>query len=236
MRDAVRAEALPFTERFEGSVPYMYLDVGGQATGFVPAVSVGYGFLIDPMADALPLPWVHKIDGTPATRPEVVAEWTTVKGATKFAKLGGGAIQWKALTTLVLSPAGMLSLFQQHLAGNEVELRKFFLGWDTFPANAQLAIVSMAWACGGAFAVEFPRFTKAANAGDWATCAGPDGCADTNLAARGEAWMRDGTPGQLKANENPGLRPRNLANKLLFHAAADGGDPSGIVPIYGLTS
>lgn len=216
------------TERFEGSVPYMYLDVGGQATGFVPAVSVGYGFLIDPMASALPLPWAHKIDGTSATRPEIVSEWNTVKAATKFAKLGGGAIQWRALTSLVLSDAGMLALFNAKLGADEIELRKFFPAWDTFPANAQLAVFSMAWACGGAFASLFPKFTRAANAGDWLTCAGPAGCADTDLTARGQAWMRDGTPGQLKANENPGLRPRNLTNKKLFEAAAAGGDPNAL--------
>jgi len=62
----------------------------------------------------------------------------------------------------------------------------------------------MAWAVGPSFASKFPNFTRSANAGRWWECAESGKIRDHGL---------DGTP-------NPGVIPRNKANKLCFENAA----------------
>lgn len=195
MRAAVRGAFPAFTSRFEGRLPFMYLDVLGLVT-------TGVGNLIDPMAAALALPWLHKLDATPATRPEVVAEWNIVKNAQPMRKLGGGA--FARLTTLMLSDAAIDELVQGRLALNESQVRVGYSDWDTFPADAQMAMLSMCWAMGAGRiipgpAFQYPQFRAAVLNGDWARAS--DQC------KMGEAG-------------NPGLVPRNVTNRKLFLAAA----------------
>ena len=58
MRGAVRAAVLEFTARFEGSLPFMYLDFHHKGDGTLdPLVTTGRGNLIDPLGAALRLPW-----------------------------------------------------------------------------------------------------------------------------------------------------------------------------------
>lgn len=224
MRAVVRAAFPAFNKPFEGRLPFMYLDVKGLVT-------TGVGNLIDPMADALGLPWRHKLDGLPATRAEIVADWNTVKAAQALRRLGGG--HFAQLTKLYLDEDAIDALVLRRLDANEAGLRKGYPGWDSFPAPAQLAIHSMAWGLGTGRLVPgstflFPHFRAAANSENWATCAGPPGCADTDPSCRGEAWIEgNGLPGPNPAN--PGLHPRNLANRELFFQAAAGADPDLLV-------
>ena len=60
------------------------------------------------------------------------------------------------------------------------------------------------------------------------TCAGPEGDASADPSCRGEAWLND--------TGNPGLRPRNMANKILFENASRTTDPSNLVWPGALTS
>lgn len=216
MRPAVAAVAVKFMARFEGYCPWMYLDIRGLVT-------TGRGDLIDPVAPALVLPWTH-LDGTPANTDDVQNEWRAVKAMQERRKAGGGA--FATLTKLRLTKETIDAMDAAKLARFELVLRTYFPGWDAWPADAQLATLSMAWAAGPAFSPGFPHFTAAVNAGQWDVAAGPEGDADTDIAVRGEAWLRDGTPGQATANENPGLRPRNLANRALFRAAVMTTDPT----------
>ena len=57
MYASVRSNFISFTTPLEGSIAYMYLDVKEYLT-------IGIGNLIDPVALALPLPFVHKSEGT----------------------------------------------------------------------------------------------------------------------------------------------------------------------------
>lgn len=196
MRDAVRAAVRGFTDRFESTVPWMYLDVRGLVT-------VAIGNLIDPLPLAIGLPFLHG-DGSPATREEIAAEWGRVKSFQSRASAGGG--WFREVTTLHLAADGIARVFQSRLNLNEVYLRRRFAGYDAWPADAQLGVISMAWAEGPAF--DFPRFEAAALKQDFSTC---------SL----ECHMADAT--------NPGLRPRNLATAVLFANAAavlaSGDDP-----------
>jgi hypothetical protein len=220
MRQAVHDAFPAFTDKFEGKVSWMYLDVLGLVT-------TGRGNLIDPVTPALALPWKQAITGgnfgALATRDQVVSEWMRVKALQSMKNRGGGA--FSSVTTLRLASDDIDALTAQKLAENEEMLKKSFPGFDNWCADAQLALFSMAWAMGAGFSRLFPIFTSQGNGGHYLLCAGPPGDARVDLAARGSSWMRDGTPGQATANENPGLRPRNLANKVLWTNAQYSQDP-----------
>lgn len=196
MRQSVNDAFVHFTSRFEGVVPWLYLDVRGLVT-------IAIGNLVDPIARALDLPLLHA-DGTIAPRDEIAAEWNTVKAHADLAPAGGLAFQ--AVTKLHLSPEGVANVVMRRLVLNDTQIRARFSDYETWPADAQLGILSMAWAAGSSF--HFPRFEAACRALNFAT-------------ASIECHMSDA--------DNPGLRPRNTANEALFENAANvirtGADP-----------
>jgi hypothetical protein len=201
VRDSVRAYFRTFTERFEGSLPFMYLDVLGLVT-------TGIGNLIDPVSLALVLPWTHKADGSPATRDQVVQEWMRVKALQAWRGYGGKYYGDGAY--LELTPGGVTCLVLDKLAQNEVILQRRFPDWEAWPADAQLGTLSIAWAAGPAWVA--PHFDGFARNLDFQPIAGKPGDAAQDPSCRGEAWLKD--------DGNPGLRPRNLANRILFQNAA----------------
>ena len=228
MRQAVYDAVAAFMDKFEGKLPWMYLDQAKKQPGHAEnLVTTARGNLIDPITAALNLPWKQAFTGgnfgALATRDQVVAEWMLVKALQSMADRGGGA--FSKVTTLRLAPEDMDELLFQKLAENEEMLRTSFPNLDDWCADAQLALFSMAWAMGAGFSRLFPIFTSQVNGGHYLLCAGLPGDARVDLAARGSSWMRDGTPGQATANENPGLRPRNLANKVLWTNAQYSQDP-----------
>jgi hypothetical protein len=129
-----------------------------------------------------------------------------VKARTDLYLAGGGA--FAPLTNLRLTESAIDNLVQGKATDNEIELRKHFPDYDDLPADAQLGVLSMAWAMGADFAPGYPKFTAAVNACDFVECA-----AQCSMDATG----------------NPGLRPRNTADVKLFTAAAavvsNHGDP-----------
>src|SRR6185369_2729416 len=126
---------------------------------------------------------------------EVADAWTKVHDAQSYAKLGGGNAYWAHLTSLRLDHDGIAQLVKSKLAANEEILKKRFPAWESWPADAQLGTLSMAWAMGPNF--NFPRFQAAV------TQLIPDFRAAAAESKMGEAG-------------NPGLVPRNLANRALF--------------------
>ena len=187
MKDAVRAAWLDFSIRFEGYVPWLYLDVLGLVT-------IGVGNLVDPLALALELPFVHR-DGSPASREEVWSAWFAVKNRQDLAKRGH--LAFEALTHVRMTREGVEKLVLGKLVQNELVLVQRWPGWHEWPADAQLGALSMAWAAGPKFYA--PKFTAAAAAKDFLTCAKECRFQDAN---------------------NPGLRPRNDANQVCFQNAA----------------
>lgn len=186
MKPSVRAAFVPFTSPLEGVVPYLYLDVKGLVT-------VGIGNLVDPIQYALPLPFLHP-DGRPASRDEIAAEWLRVKSDPHAARQGH--LRAKAITTLRLDAAGIDLVVSRKLAQNDDHLRRRFADYDDWPADAQLATLSMAWACGPAF--RFPLLEAALKARDFYLAA--DEC-------------------HINEAGNPGIVPRNVANKVLYRNA-----------------
>lgn len=193
MKPEVAAQFPGFTERFEGHCSWLYCDVKGLVT-------TGRGNLVDaspgpnPEASALVLPWLNA-DGSGASHSDIEAAWHAVKARQDLKLHGGGA--YKLLTTIRLSEAAIDALTTSKMLEMESELKARFAGWEDMPAPAQLGVLSMAWACGPAF--HFPKFEAALRAGDFYTCA---------LECR------------MDETGNPGLIPRNAANRALFLKAA----------------
>ena len=218
MYPSVRSRFRAFTQRFEGDVPYMYADIKGLVT-------VGVGNLIDPVSVAQALPFQFKskpagqrivpgVAGARATADQITAEWQRVKHAVEPGHSQDGAPQsnvfghqhYESLTDLELNPEAIGALVGGRLAKNE----RILLSWPEFqdlalwPADAQLGLLSMAWAigpgqrAGGGFML-FPRFRQACAAQRF------------DLAAH-HCHIRD--------IDNAGVTPRNEANKTLFVNAA----------------
>ena len=164
-------------------------------------VTTGIGNLIDPAQHALRLPWVLKDTGTPASQSSIAADWMNVKGRPVLAQQGYRAAE--QYTRCRLTDEGIDQLVLGKLDEFAGVLAGRFPNFDLWPADAQLGALSMAWACGPAF--RFPAWEAAANAGDWATAA------------------RECT---INEKGNPGLIPRNRANRILFGNAALAADPA----------
>jgi GH24 family phage-related lysozyme (muramidase) len=192
MHKSVKEAFYGFTEKFEGAVPWMYLDIKGLVT-------VAVGNLIDPITLVRGLPFINMKTLSSATKDEIEAEWHLIKSNTQLAKKGHKAAE--KLAKLRMTTQGMSNLVNSRLAQNESYLRIRFPKLDEWPADAQLALFSMAWAMGPAF--KFATFEKALNAGKFDVY---------DASGRHLCWMND--------TNNPGLRPRNIANVKLFENAA----------------
>lgn len=167
----------------------MYLDVKGLVT-------TGVGNLIDSVYQAQQLPWKRK-DGTRASSIEIANEWQILKMRQDLSRL-----HYKHagnLCDLRLTDADIDALVARKLESNSEEIAEHFPGWPTFPADAQLAILSLAWAVGPSFAPKWPNLSEAIRAKDWVACA-------SHMV--------------IKSEGNPGVIPRNQLNREHLIAAA----------------
>lgn len=198
MHPIVKNRFRQFNEPLEGVVRYMYLDVKGLVT-------VGVGNLIDPLSAALDLPFRYKNKpgvtnpGQLASKADIEAEWKLIKGKTYLAQKGHRACE--PLTKLELNDASIDTLINNRLLQNESFLKRQqpFKDFDQWPADAQLSLLSMAWAMGPGFAAKWPRFSSVCKIMDFDAAA--ENCRMSEVG-------------------NPGVAPRNRANKRLFQNAA----------------
>lgn len=189
MKNSVIQAFPSFTTNLEGNINWMYLDVKGLVT-------TGKGNLIDPVVLAVLLPFMKR-DSSKATRQEIVNEWQKMKTNTYLAKAGANAA--KRIASLFLAPSAVDALVLRQLLLNEKVLVAHFPEWNSWPADAQLGVCSMAWAMGPEFVHKFPRFAQACKKNDWKT-------------ASLECTMN--------TTNNPGLVPRNHLDRKLFECAA----------------
>jgi GH24 family phage-related lysozyme (muramidase) len=196
----VRSAFPAFTQQFEGYVNVMYLD-----THEPPLVTIGVGNLIDPVSEAVKLPFVlspyvgfyakgaaSTMGQRLATPAEITEEWAKVKSRTDLAH--DATEVWYSIASMFLTNYAIDALVLSRFDANDAILSGLYGPIDgAVRPNAWLALHSMAWAMGPWF--NFPRFKRAFLARDWATCSV-------------ECHMDD--------TKNPGLKPRNEANRELF--------------------
>lgn len=179
MRDGVRDIWLDFNTPLEARLPYMYLDSKGYVT-------TGIGNLIDSTKLPLTAPtdaersaslatvgrmtWLRNSDGGSAGSDEIAAEWDTVKSRMDLAPRGGGHFA-PPVTTLSIDDDEIDRIVFERLDQMEAFLKKRppFADFDSWPADAQLGVLSMAWGMGPAF--NFPRFQGFAAVEDWENAA-----------------------------------------------------------------
>jgi len=199
MQSVVRDAWRRFNEPLEGLTNWMYLDVKGLVT-------TGMGNLIDPVETALCLTW-YAADETIATLESVQSEWNRIKNERSLAHWGAQAAS--RVATLRLDDADIETLILDRLDRDEAILKAnpAFADFDDWPADAQLGLLSMSWALGPGFGPRFPHFSCACAAGDFATAA--QDCAISTMG-------------------NPGVAPRNAANRQAFLFAASASDPTAL--------
>lgn len=190
MRQSVRDGFVPFTAPLEGVCHHMYLDVKGLVTTAI-------GNLIDPVGMALPLPWTVKGQDVRASRAEVLAEWQRVKSMQDKRMYGGNHKVFRDSAQLVLTDIGIKQVVMGKLDEMDRYLAARFPAYPEWPADAQLATLSMSWACGPAF--DFPRLVGALRQQNFLLAV--DHC-------------------HISEAGNPGIVPRNEANKLAYSNAA----------------
>jgi GH24 family phage-related lysozyme (muramidase) len=198
MRDAVPAIWIRYNRDLEGIITSMYADDLGLVT-------TGMGNLIDPIDLAITLPWKLP-GGIPAAAPVIQRAWHAVKNDPKCAKSGWKYASQIPANNVRLDIADVEDLIEKKLQQHDMFIASRFPDWEARPADAQLAVHSMAWAMGPAFFRKFPKFTLAFGKGDYATCAS-----------------------ECKISPEHGtIVERNRRNKALFLAAAAGGDPESV--------
>lgn len=179
-----------FSAPLEGRVPTMYCDCLGLIT-------TGVGNLINTLTQAEALPWKLS-DGSPAPLESVRADWHKLHDNAQYYAKRAWFVYSKTMLCH-LDEAGIDALVRRTLASNEAIIKKRFPEWDSFPADAQLAIMSIAWAVGAGFYQKFGNLAKCIGAQDW------EGCVATC---------------KIREDGNPGVVPRNAKNRFCFHNAA----------------
>jgi hypothetical protein len=205
LRSVVVENFREISKGYEGEVPWMYLD-----THVPPLVTVAVGNLIDPVSEALKLPFVHE-DGTRASMGEIAAEWQTIKQHTELAHQG--YLRAKAFCKLHLTDDAIDSLVREKLAANWTFMcgkYSCFANAASWPAAAQLAASLMAWAVGAGFPGIFKNWAVQAAQQNWGEqIVGADGKPTGKYTGcAGTCW--------INATNNPGVIPRNKANIGLF--------------------
>lgn len=198
MRASTRSSFFGFTIGFEGKVSFMYLDILGLVTTAI-------GILCDSKPAVRTMPWFRQ-DGTPATQSDIDADWDRVKARQDMKMRGGMA--FASVAQLRLHDDGIEQVVLAKLDVMEGELKKQYTDWESWPADAQLATLSMSWACGPWFGNSFKTLKTALLAQDWAGAA-----ANCHMNTNGP----DGVPGT--SDDNRGLIPRNTANVVLYKNA-----------------
>lgn len=188
---AVRNAFRGFTENLEGRTRNPYADVKGLPT-------VAFGCLITPIELALMLDW--RIGDRRATEAEVRNDWATINA---IGENNRTAANQASLTSIRLSDDAVEALLWRRFDANVSWLvRHSMPGLASFPADAQLGIMSTVWAIGCDFQrtnPPRPELIDACNRGDW-------------LVAKDHS--------RLTEKGNAGVAARNAASALCFENAA----------------
>ena len=152
-------EAIAALRRFEGSIPWMYLDTVGKVT-------IGVGMMLPSLEAARSLPFMF--GDRAATLEEIGREYQRVSAM----KPGLLARVYRKASGLTLSEETINERLQHTLLGFEGYLRSHIPSYDTLPDAAKLGLLDMIYNLGpGKLFSQYPRLLKAIAAGDWSGAA-----------------------------------------------------------------
>lgn len=143
-------------EKYEGNVPHMYLD----SKGFV---TVGVGHLISSVAAAQKLAFKTE-KNLPASAADIKLDYEAVKKqpANRVASF------YKKHTKLILPSVEIDKLTNKHIESFESELKRIYIGFDTFPSEVKLALFDLIFNLGMTnLNNRWPTFNAAIKAKDW---------------------------------------------------------------------
>lgn len=158
MHASVRTALPAVCKRFEGRLSTMFLDTKGLVT-------TGTGNLIDTVKAAQALPWLTK-DNKPASNAQVQAEWKQIKARQSIKGLGGYA--YVKYATLHLAEPTIDKLLFNKTDEFWSTLSRTVKDVESFPADAQLALLDLAWQNGPAFLSTWNDTRKSVLAMDFA--------------------------------------------------------------------
>lgn len=147
----------------EGVTRYMYLDVKGKVT-------TGVGFLIESVETAQRFDWWTK-SGALAEPGQVRAEWERVKARQEWKKYNGLQAVWRDSANLFLAEAAVDAILLEMTPTYWRGVVKSAPNVEQAPADAQLALLDLAWQNGPAFLDGWPDTRAAVRAGDWSRVA-----------------------------------------------------------------
>jgi GH24 family phage-related lysozyme (muramidase) len=160
---------LPKLKEFEGAIPSMYLDTGGNVT-------VGVGNLLASANDAQQFGFVRRagpgakppVTARPATAAEIQTDFDNVSQQTA----GRIAGYYRRFTKLDLPDAIITELLSGRVTEFKAKLVAAFPDFDSYPGEACAALFDMGFNLGVAgLTSKFPTLCKAVKDKDWATAA-----------------------------------------------------------------
>jgi hypothetical protein len=180
MHPSVRTGAKKWFTASEASSPYMYLDVKGFVT-------IGIGRLLSTSGAATVLPFVYKSDQSKRATPgEIASEYALVKTKTEWANKKDHLKLFGGITALCLPNTSVDAVFENSINGADSWAKKEadFADFDNWPADAQLAIISIIFAMGSVPSQDKGRnkwtvFRKALKEEDFLTAANNSEIIDT---------------------------------------------------------
>jgi hypothetical protein len=167
LRPEVLAGWVAFTEPFEGRIHWPYLD-----THEPPIVTVGLGCALLSLASFLAQPWLTEA-GSPAGEWDIRSAWSALEDMAP----GRVASYYRYPGCLHLDDDAIDALALARLEGIAATLAAYWPAFPSFPAAAQQALCSLAYAVGdgdtghGLTGPEWPHLQAAVARQDWQACA-----------------------------------------------------------------
>ena len=168
--------------RWEGTIPYLYLDSRKVNGTPAPLVTVGIGCAVGPASkptaspEVLGLAWT--VAGAPATADQIQADYAAICAA----PFGFVATHYQATTGIRLSDDAMVALCESRLQAFVAALEQTFSDFGVWPDTCKAGALDLIYGLGVAGFQAYHHFIAACLQQDWATAANE--CAsDANIAA-----------------------------------------------------
>ncbi len=195
MKPEALSGLIDMTLKREGYTTYFYADVVGL-------ISIGKGFLADPIVPA-PLEFTCGPDVVRSSWQAVKAAWRAEEAKAARGELttratdGGVHYQHVPGNVARATDASIERTFSAHVGADEATLRAIFPRWDDWPWQAQTVTASIAYAGGARVDIEWPRYTAACRAQQWAIAAIECKPSPAKLAAQTKSY-RDRVAEQVR--------------------------------------